>query len=965
MMEKAKTVLKTIFGYDAFISLQESIIENVLRKNDTLVLMPTGGGKSLCYQIPALLFDGLTIVISPLISLMKDQVAQLEATGVPATLLNSSLSSDQYRRNTSRIKEKGVKLVYLAPETLTKANVLALFSFISVDCIAIDEAHCISTWGHDFRPEYRQLIDVRRKFPDAVCVALTATATPRVREDIKTSLGIHSACEFVAGFDRKNLMIRIVTKTDPLNQTRSFLRKFPDEAGIIYCFTRNQVDSLCAALAAEGFPACPYHAGMSEADRNRNQELFTKDEIRIIVATIAFGMGINKSNVRFVLHYDMPQSIDSYYQEIGRAGRDGLPAECLMLFSHADIKKTRYFITQKSSHEGRVADIQFQAMLRFVETDVCRRIPLLNYFGETHDKAECCMCDNCLSVKQEKTNLTTAAQKFLSCVKRTGECFGPAHIISVLRGSTKGKVLKSGHDKLSTHGIGMEFTRDQWQLLYRQFFHQGMMIQDMEYGGLKLTPKAWEVLRGKQSVWGYLSEEKRPDVQIDPSTGNDLQELDRTLFDLLRKKRKTLADADGVPPYIIFSDKTLAEMATFFPQSKESLLKIQGVGTVRFEKYGSEFLAQISAYCREHQLDERDNKSRRPGINANRLSQGKRHLEIGEAFNRGNSVESLAETFGIKRDTVLNHLYRYLRAGNKLQAEGLMALSSLSETLRNEVVETFKTLGTDRLKPVFESFKGAIPYEELRVVCLYYLCGQPLLIAPDSRKQAPLPGTRTIVCLANSRKYSGACVAGKEALSGGFGGWIRPVSRKNTGELGTEEIQIDNAISPHLLDILCLPIEETCPKTYQSENCRIQIGRWQHIGRLPFSKLSPLCDDMDHLWINGFHSYNGFNDRIPVAVAESELTSSLCLITAEKLCLVVADNSRGLPKVTARFFYRTIKYWLTVTDPDIEKQYLLRGTGEYPITESPVYLTVSIGEPFEGFCYKLVAGIILPPEAEP
>jgi ATP-dependent DNA helicase RecQ len=529
---------------------------------------------------------------------MKDQTTQLDDAGVPAVFLNSSLSADAYRRNISRIRKNQVKLLYVAPETLLKPTTTQLLSSVRVDCLAIDEAHCISMWGHDFRPEYRQLADFRRNLPGAVCIALTATATPRVRRDIKTSLGIDAAGEHIASFDRKNLLIRIVSKVDPLFQTIECIKRHPNESGIVYCYTRKQVESLCEALIAEGFSARPYHAGMSEADRNRHQELFIRDDIHIIVATIAFGMGIDKSNVRFVIHYDMPKTIDNYYQEIGRAGRDGMPAECLLLFSYGDVHKIRYHAANLPEHEKRVSAIQLQAMLRLMEADGCRRVPLLDYFGEACPESECRMCDNCLSEKPEKVDVTVAAQKFLSCIKRTGERFGAAHVIDVLRGSTARKVLNAGHDKLSTYNIGLEHSRRQWQALCRQFIHQGLIVQDMEYGGLQLTPKAWEILRGKQSVLGVPMEPETPELRRPVET--EAGPCDIGLFQLLREKRKALADAADVPPYVIFSDKTLTQMATFFPRTDDSMLRIHGVGEVKLEKYGRKFLDIIVAYCQEN-----------------------------------------------------------------------------------------------------------------------------------------------------------------------------------------------------------------------------------------------------------------------------------------------------------------------------------------------------------------------------
>jgi len=598
MIDRAKIILGDVFGYDEFRPFQREIIGNVLKKKDTLVIMPTGGGKSLCYQIPALIFKGLTVVVSPLISLMKDQVEQLTELGVPAVFLNSSLSNEEYNRNVKRLRKNGVKLLYLAPEALLAPRMLSLLSSLRVDCLAIDEAHCISEWGHDFRPEYRQLVGVRAGFPSATCIALTATATPRVQEDIKSNLKFDASNEFIASFNRENLFIQITPKSNPASQTIKFLKKYLDQSGIIYCFSRRQVDNLYEKLKSRGYSVRPYHAGLSDRERTRNQELFIRDDVQIIVATIAFGMGINKPNVRFVIHFDLPKNIETYYQEIGRAGRDGLRAHCLLLFSYADIQKIKYFINQKDDHEQRVANMHLNSLLQFAETDGCRRIPLLTYFGEDYSTKKCDMCDNCLAGERKLVDITVPAQKFLSCVKRTDEIFGMNHIIDVLRGSQSQKVLKSGHERLSTHGIGKEYSRKQWFHLARQFIQKGLMTQDAKYGGLKLTGKAYDVFKGRETILGILEEEhlehrkeKKRETEY---------EYDRVLFEKLRKKRKELADKASLPPYVIFPDKTLIEMAVFFPRSEESLLRIHGVGSVKSKKYGTVFLNIIDQYCCDH-----------------------------------------------------------------------------------------------------------------------------------------------------------------------------------------------------------------------------------------------------------------------------------------------------------------------------------------------------------------------------
>jgi len=726
MIDQARSILKSVFGYDEFRPLQSDIIANIIAKTDALVVMPTGGGKSLCYQIPALLFEGLTIVISPLISLMKDQVEQLTQSGVAAAVLNSSLSAEAYRRNIRLVKQKKAKLLYLAPEALLKSHMLALLSAVKVECLAIDEAHCISQWGHDFRPEYRRLAEARDHFSDAVCVALTATATPRVREDIQTSLHMANGREFTASFNRENLFIRIHPKNNPVDQTVQFLRRFPDQSGIIYCYSRKQVEDLNAILENEGFSVRPYHAGLSDLDRHGNQEAFTRDDVQIIVATIAFGMGIDKPNVRFVVHFDLPQNIESYYQEIGRAGRDGLRSHCLMLFSYGDVQKIKYFIDQKNDHEKRVANIHLSSLIRLAETEVCRRLPLLQYFGEDYTIDQCNMCDNCLSDEKDLVDITIDAQKFLSCVKRTGERFGSNHLIDVLRGSHAKRVLQLGHHKLSTYGIGENYSKKQWQQLSRQFLHRGLMVQDMEFGSLKLTAKGWDVLKGDLKVKGELEQTSAAAPSApEPARLDDL-DYDRELFEILRQTRKKLADKSGVPPFVIFADKTLVEMATFFPQSSENFLEIHGIGTVKAQKFGTLFMQVIGSYCRKKQIQEQPKKPIKPfSTKEKKISPAKtvkpRHLLVGEIFNSGRSMAEIMDIFDIKQTTVIDHLNKYVMAGNALRGDEILALSTLPTDQKNAALKAFDQCGSEYLKPAFDFLNGQVDYDELKILRLYHL----------------------------------------------------------------------------------------------------------------------------------------------------------------------------------------------------------------------------------------------------
>jgi len=714
MIQRAKTILNDTFGYPSFRPLQQDVIEHILSKQDTLVIMPTGGGKSLCYQIPALLFSGVTVVVSPLISLMKDQVDQLTALGVGAVFLNSSLSPQAYQHNVSQIRQGKAKLVYLAPEALLKGNTLSLLAACRVDCLTIDEAHCISEWGHDFRPEYRQLAQLRKRFSHAVCVALTATATPRVRQDIQKNLNFTASSEFIASFNRQNLFLEVAAKTDPLAQTVEFLKKFPDESGIIYCLSRRQVDELSQQLTREGFSVCPYHAGLGDVVRARNQEAFIRDDVSIVVATVAFGMGINKPNVRFVVHYDLPKNIEHYYQEIGRAGRDGLPAHCLLLFGYGDIQKVKYFISQMSSEQEQlVATVHLNALLGYAETDVCRRKPLLNYFGEAYETEQCDACDNCTSEKKPLVDLTEAAQKFLSCVKRTGELFGAAHIIDVLRGSESQKILKFRHHLLSTHGIGTEHSKKQWTFLSRQFIQKGLLTQDLQYGSLKLTQQGVRVLRGHETVMGMLDG--------GPATATPVKRIDldydRDLFERLRQTRKALADELGVPPYVIFPDRTLMEMAYYCPQSSDGLLPLHGVGATKAHKFGADFLQVLAQYG--HAERPHPNADQRPSTSSG--TRRRKHTVIGEAFNAGQSVRSLQAEYGIQRSTLIRHLQKYAQEGHALRKEGLLEACTLSEDEQTRVFELFTHLGASQLSPIREALEGAVDYNELRLLQLHWL----------------------------------------------------------------------------------------------------------------------------------------------------------------------------------------------------------------------------------------------------
>ena len=596
MNESPLVSLKTIFGYDTFRPLQQEIIDGLIQGKDAFVLMPTGGGKSLCYQIPALHRPGVGIVISPLISLMKDQVDALQACGVKAAFYNSSLQSDQARQVLAKLHNGELDLLYIAPERLMSDGFIARLSDIPIALFAIDEVHCISQWGHDFRPEYLKLGQLTSLFPKIPLIALTATAEPHTLKDILERLGIEDSRCFVSGFDRPNIRYMVMEKQKPFAQLRTFLQSRSASAGIVYCLSRKRVEQVAEKLMDAGFDAAPYHAGLTAAQRKKTQDDFLHDDIRIIVATVAFGMGIDKSNIRFVVHYDIPKNIESYYQETGRAGRDGLAAEALLLFGYGDVAVARSLIEKtQNPDQKRIEMHKLSAMVGFGEAMSCRRRILLGYFGE-HLSEDCGNCDICLD-PPEFIDVTEDARKALSCVYRVGQRFGMMHVIDVLRGSAKDRILQLGHDKLSTYAIGADKSREYWSSLLRHLIHHGYLEQDVsDYSVLKLKPAANPLLRGEETL---TMAEPRVKTAPTKTTRKKPGEIDYNpeLFETLRTLRKQIADQAGVPPFVIFSDTSLAEMAAYLPADEEEFHRIHGVGATKLKRYGPAFLEAIRSFA--------------------------------------------------------------------------------------------------------------------------------------------------------------------------------------------------------------------------------------------------------------------------------------------------------------------------------------------------------------------------------
>jgi ATP-dependent DNA helicase RecQ len=589
--------LKKHFGYDEFRPLQREIMHDALAGRDLFVLMPTGGGKSLCFQLPALMRDGLTIVVSPLIALMKDQVDALQASGIPATYLNSTLDREEAKARWRGLQRGAYRMLYVAPERLMLDAFLERALNWNIAQFAIDEAHCISEWGHDFRPEYRELKKLRKHLPDVPIMALTATATERVRSDIIKELNLCDPRAYVASFNRPNLTYRVVPKTAPYEQLLAFIRSRPNDSGIVYCASRKSTDSLTRNLSEDGITAKPYHAGLTTPERTKHQDAFLRDDVRVITATIAFGMGINKPNVRFVVHYDLPKNLESYYQETGRAGRDGLPSECVLLFSPGDVAKQLHFIDEKTEKEARIARAQLQQMVHYAETRQCRRGVLLEYFGESFPQQSCDSCDNCLQPR-ETFDGTVHAQKLLSCVYRIharhGFGFGLGHVVDVLRGADTDAIRQRRHNELSTYGIGGDLKRGEWQAIGRELLRLGLVeCAPAKFATLSLTPAGLDALRKRTPI--VLTKQIDIVEKVARRRAGAI-ECDEALFERLRALRRHLADERSVPAYIIFSDVSLREMARNYPTNSTEFRRIPGVGEQKLKDFGEAFLSEIKSH---------------------------------------------------------------------------------------------------------------------------------------------------------------------------------------------------------------------------------------------------------------------------------------------------------------------------------------------------------------------------------
>ena len=704
--ESAGLRLQRIFGFSTFRANQEEIVQAILARRDIFAVMPTGGGKSLCYQLPASMMQGTCLVVSPLISLMKDQVDAANAFGMEAGLLNSTLSATQQQEVLARLQQGAYDLLYLSPERLATPGFFERLRRAPLSFIAVDEAHCISEWGHDFRPDYLALSSLKQELPGIPVTAFTATATQRIQEDIVRRLALNQPFMTRASFDRPNLFYQVQPREQVNSQIEAAVRTHPDEAGIVYRLSRADVEKTAAWLQKCGIKALPYHAGLDKETRGRNQEAFNRDEVQVVVATVAFGMGIDKSNVRFVIHGDLPKSMEGYYQETGRAGRDGEPALCLLLYSRGDYFRLRPFIDQlPDERERQLGMAQLSRMMALAEQPVCRRRAILHYFDEEYERDNCGACDVCVhGVK--RSDATIEAQMVMSAIYRSGQRFGAGHIVDIVYGARTARISALGHDQLKTYGVGRERGKRFWRQFIDGMLAQGLLASEGEpYPVLQITAAGEEVLFGRAEFVSH---------QMLEETGGRSEGVlyDESLFALLKKKRRDMAEEAGVPPYVLFSDKSLHQMSSLMPQSPAALLAINGVGQVKCERYGQPFLEIITRYLADNPEASQQQLARTPAPPAVRKPTGGQTLdETLRLAETGLSVEEIAAERELKPSTIAAHIGELLQLGRMLDVDRYV-----DPAVRSAMTELFTAHGLSRLKPIVEAMEGRAGYEQAHIV---------------------------------------------------------------------------------------------------------------------------------------------------------------------------------------------------------------------------------------------------------
>lgn len=719
--DSLKDKLKEIFGYTQFRGNQEVVIKNILNGKNTFVIMPTGAGKSLCYQLPAMINDGLAIVISPLIALMKNQVDQLNAYGINARFLNSTLSKSEITRLKKDAIAGAIKLLYVAPESLSKEENIEFLQKVNVSFIAIDEAHCISEWGHDFRPEYRKIKTMIGQLGDMPVIALTATATPKVQLDIQKNLQMEEADVFISSFNRKNLYYEVRPKKETKKQLIRFLKEHKGKSGIIYCLSRKKVEEIAELINVNGFKAAPYHAGLDPDVRMKNQDDFLNEEVDIIVATIAFGMGIDKPDVRFVVHYDVPKSLEGYYQETGRGGRDGLEGHCLMFYSHNDLNKLEKFNKDKSVQERENARILLQEMEFYAESPVCRRKQLLHYFGEEYEDKACGMCDNCVHPR-ERFDGTEHVNIALQAVQQTNERFGISHLVHVIRGVEDEYVKSYSHFNLPVYGAGKNEENDFWKSVVRQAMIFQYLEKDIDnIGVLKLTEKGKSFLKKPHPIelardhdfTTAIEEEEESDKTPGPS-----KSYDEKLFEMLKALRKKIAKEKNLPPYVIFQDPSLEEMATTFPTTKDDLASVNGVGMGKVNKFGKEFIALIKQYAEENDIETVSDVVVKTSVNKSKIK-----IFIIQQIDRQINLDEIATSKNVSFDELLTEIENICYSGTKLNIDYYLD-EILDEEKQEQIFDYFLNSETDSIEDAVAELKDEDPdftEDNLRMMRIKFL----------------------------------------------------------------------------------------------------------------------------------------------------------------------------------------------------------------------------------------------------
>jgi ATP-dependent DNA helicase RecQ len=708
-MEK---LLKKYFGFDNFRPMQKQIIDEILKKRDVFVLMPTGGGKSLCYQLPALKLKGLTLVVSPLIALMKDQVDSLKANGIGAEFINSSLSFDEIKTIENKILTGKVKILFVAPERFNSNYFFNFLYGIKLSLIAIDEAHCISEWGHDFRPHYRNLKILKKRFKYTPFIALTATATGEVRRDIQKQLALNRAKVFVSSFNRENLNLMIYPKRRAFNQVVDLIKKHENESVIIYCFSRRETEEIAGSLKNMGIKAESYHAGLESKKRQKVQERFIRDKTEVMVATIAFGMGIDKPNVRLVIHYSFPKTLESYYQEVGRAGRDGLKSDCVLFYSYGDKRKHEFFIEQMQDEKQKtIAREKLNQVIEYAETTICRKKYLMEYFGDSLEGDNCGSCDLCLS-ERDSFDATEIVQKILSAVIKTGNMFGRSYVVDVMRGSRKKQILSNGHTNLSVFAIAKDHSKDDLDYFFNALLEEGLIVKEnTKFSTIKISNKGINFLKNKETINLFKPQKQRVSVKKEK-----IVDYDEILFLRLKALRSTIAKEENVPNFVIFGDVALREMAYYFPVNQENFAKITGVGEKKLEDYGERFMALIKGHVKRFRLTPKEigkgalakRKTEKPKVNSLFSA---RYRVTKEMIKKEKSIKEIAEKQNLKFETILNHIEKLLQNGEKLE------IDYLKKNLKNysKIEKAFLNSKDRKLKPVYEALNGGADYDEIKL----------------------------------------------------------------------------------------------------------------------------------------------------------------------------------------------------------------------------------------------------------